>query len=140
MRMDGLFEFIQKEMAQAGFRLSNVVGSSKKRAYFVLGDELKKAPLSEDYPCLVLSGYCVEADVVPHGNQAEGDASYSLEITKWERSSGKRLARVRLPSWRTEKTLRSYMAPLIAEYKKIIADAELEKAVDELLDSKADVV
>lgn len=140
MKMEDLFGFIQRELAQAGFRLSDVVGSSRKCAYFVLGDELKKVPLSADYPCLVLSGYCVEAAIVPHANQAEADASYSLEITKWERSSGKRIDKVRLPNWRTEKTLRAYMAPLIAEYKKLIEEKELEKAVDELLDSKSAAV
>lgn len=140
MTMDNLFGFIQREMSVAGFRLAGVVGSSKKRAYFVLGDELRKAPLSDDYPYSVLVGYCVEAVVVPHGNQAEGDASYSLEIREWKRGSSKRIDKVKLPKWLTERTLRAYMAPLIEKYKKLIDEKELENIVSELLDGRSSAV
>jgi hypothetical protein len=133
MTLKSLFAFIQREMALQGFSLSKVVGSSVKRAVFVLGDELRLERLSGDFACDVVRGICVEARVVPHANQAEGDASYSLEIRRWDRGRSEKIDSARLPKWRTEATLRSYMSPLIRKYKEMVEEIELEKAVEEAM-------
>ncbi len=128
MRLANLFELIQKTLSAYGFRPVAFFRNSYAESYWVLGGELEKRKLG-DWEAEAIFGMCACVRVVPHGNQADENTSYYLEAQLWERSSKRKIERVKISMRSSER----YAIAQIAGFAEGYVRALTEKRVEDLL-------
>lgn len=134
MTLNQLFDVIQKTAGIEGFSLSKVLASNRRKAFFVLGDELSVGPVAGGLGSYTaVSGVCVSAYVAPHKNQAEADTSYYVAIEDWKYSKGKTYKKIKLSKSQTEPTIVRKLTAFLDEYKEYSGQLALESKLEELL-------
>lgn len=128
MKLIDLFRLIQQTLSSAGFKPVGIFRNSVAASYWVLEDELRKEKLP-GWDIEVIAGMCLEVRVVPHGNGADGDTSYYLEIETWDRSSSRVLERLKVYKNNSER----YIVGKIAEFVALYQKAQTELKVDRLI-------
>ena len=128
MKLANLFELIQKTLSVSGFKPVPFFRNSYAESYWVLGDELEKRKLG-DWEIEAIFGMCACVRIVPHGNQADENTSYYLESQLWERSSKKKIERIKVSMRSSER----YAIAQITEFAEGYVRALTEKRVEDLL-------
>lgn len=129
---------MQKTLAVEGFKLSGIFRNSMEASYFVLNEsdlEIRKISNSTDYTAVY--GNCVVVRKTAHRNGAKDDTSYYLEAQVWARSSShinEVVKKIKLMKSQTDVTLERKIKKFVYNYKKYMADLELEAKLDKLLE------
>lgn len=130
MKIAELFELIQKTLAAEGFKPTPLFRNSMQDSYWTLRDELEKRKLADGWDAEAVFGFCLAVRSVPNFNDQKETVSYYLDILSWNRSSSKRLSRIKLSKRSSAGYLAAKAREFAEDYRRVLLGSEIESMIE----------